>query len=119
MKKKLEQFRLPTDLVGELKAYSDASGMDKTEIVIMALREKMAESVTKKLAERAAAVKRLGEISSDSNPVVPLAVPGDGSSFLKPSLSKAQPKGEVDPTSAKASPPSRKSLGGNDRQRRQ
>jgi len=60
MKKKLEQFRLPQDLVDELEAYSEASGISKTDIVEHALRDQMEKSISQRLDARIKAVKKLG-----------------------------------------------------------
>jgi hypothetical protein len=58
--KKPEQFRLPVDLIKALDAYSKASGMSKTDIVEMALREQMDKGVKERLGARIKAVKELG-----------------------------------------------------------
>lgn len=59
MKKKLEQFRLPVDLADALEAYSEASGMSKTDIVELALREQMVKGVSTRLSARLKAVATL------------------------------------------------------------
>lgn len=59
-KKKPEQFRLPVELIEALDAYSAASGMSKTDIVEMALRDQMGRGIKERLDARVKAVKKLG-----------------------------------------------------------
>ena len=61
MKKKLEQFRLPVALTEALEAYSKASGMSKTDIVEMALREQMVRGVSSRVNAQLKAVEALNE----------------------------------------------------------
>ena len=58
-KTKLEKFRLPTDLADDLQRLATASGMTKTEIVTLAMRQAMKTSVPHALATRTAAVQEL------------------------------------------------------------
>ena len=58
-KTKLEQFRIPTDLADDLQRLATASGMTKTEIVTLAMRQAMKTSVPHALATRTAAVQEL------------------------------------------------------------
>lgn len=64
--KKPEQFRLPKDLVEALDAFSKASGMSKTQIVEMALREQMAKGVSASLNARIKAVNKLAASQSSA-----------------------------------------------------
>jgi hypothetical protein len=64
MRKKLEQFRLPQDLVDALEAYSEASGISKTDIVEHALRDQMSKAVSNRLDARLRAVKKLAASQS-------------------------------------------------------
>ena len=67
--KKIEQFRLPVDLAEQLEAFSAASGMDKTEIVINALKDQMKRGIHARLSSRLKAVEGLSEIGNVDKPV--------------------------------------------------